>query len=154
MLSATFSKHVAYCQRSSGHQVHHAARMRLYQRVCATPEELGGVDGDSGLQESLVAQLRMQIETQTLKDEIMQDLEGKKEDIKQLGEEVRALMATGMASSGIHTVSCTYEAHRHSTTRSLAVLCPNKTSCMVMVASSLSTYGCAHHELNCDKPRG
>lgn len=35
-------------------------------------------------------QLRVQIETQSLKEEIKEDLKGKVEEMKQLGEEVRA----------------------------------------------------------------
>lgn len=61
----------------------------------ATPNESSefeGVEGNEVLQEALMQQLRVQIETQTLKDEIKEDLKGKVEEMKQLGEEVRERM--------------------------------------------------------------
>lgn len=50
-------------------------------------------------------QLRVQIETQTLKEEIKEDLKGKAEEMKQIGEEVRHLcsrcsMSTASTGAG------------------------------------------------------
>lgn len=60
--------------------------------LSASPEstsEFEGVGGDKDVQEALMQQLRVQVETQTLKEEIKEDLKGKVEDLKQIGEDVR-----------------------------------------------------------------
>lgn len=60
----------------------------------ATPSESSefeGVEGNEVLQDALMQQLRVQIETQTLKEEIKEDLKGKAEEMKQRGDEVRSV---------------------------------------------------------------
>lgn len=46
--------------------------------------------GDEQVQDALMEQLRLQVTSQTLKEEIKEGMEGKKEEIKELGEKVRA----------------------------------------------------------------
>lgn len=78
---------LAPCQRSIG--LCHLRRLR------ATPDnsnEFEGVGGDPDLQEALVEQLRVQVENQTLKDEIKEDLKERVEGLKQIGEEVSLLL--------------------------------------------------------------
>lgn len=50
--------------------------------------EFQGFGGDKDVQEALLQQLRVQVDTQTLKDEIREDLKGKVANMKQIGEEV------------------------------------------------------------------
>lgn len=75
----------------------HACRSRLvsFLPLKASPEstsEFDGVGGDKDIQEALLQQLRVQVETQTLKEEIKEDLKGKVEGLKQIGEDVRVLL--------------------------------------------------------------
>jgi hypothetical protein len=51
--------------------------------------EFEGVGGDRDLQDALVQQLRVQVESQALKEEIKEDLRERVEGLKQIGEEVR-----------------------------------------------------------------
>jgi len=84
----------------------------------ATPNEnseFEGVEGNEVLQEALMQQLRVQIETQTLKDEIKEDLKGKVEEMKQLGEEVRERMQGAAPLSNLsaiqglpHSITCSF----------------------------------------------
>eukprot|EP00775_Hariotina_reticulata_P012765 gene12765-12894_t len=50
--------------------------------------EYDGVEGNQDVQDALMQQLRVQIENQTLKEEIRDDLKGKVEGIKQISDEL------------------------------------------------------------------
>lgn len=47
------------------------------------------MEGNPNLQDALLQQLRVQIESQTLKEEIKEDLRGKVDGIRQISDEVR-----------------------------------------------------------------
>lgn len=64
--------------------------------IRATPNnrnEFDDVGGNKDLQEALMQQLRVQVENETLKEEIKEDLKGKVENLKQIGEEVHVVPA-------------------------------------------------------------
>uniref|UniRef100_A0A383V571 Uncharacterized protein n=1 Tax=Tetradesmus obliquus TaxID=3088 RepID=A0A383V571_TETOB len=66
-------------------------RRRCSSIVRGSPEgsaEFEGVGGDRDLQDALVQQLRVQVESQALKDEIKEDLRERVEGLKQIGEEL------------------------------------------------------------------
>jgi hypothetical protein len=69
----------------------HGCRGRLACVVRANADSSGefeDVGGDPDLQDALVQQLRVQVESQTLKEEIKEDLRERVEGVKQIGEEV------------------------------------------------------------------
>lgn len=61
--------------------------------------EFEGVGGDRDLQDALVQQLRVQVESQALKDEIKEDLRERVEGLKQIGEEVSRSKGASAACS-------------------------------------------------------
>jgi len=67
-------------------------RISYVFRFPATGASFHGVPGDKDLQDALMQQLRVQTESQTLKEEIQDDLKNKVEDMKQISEEVGALL--------------------------------------------------------------
>ncbi|WIA09961.1 hypothetical protein OEZ85_010173 [Tetradesmus obliquus] len=72
-------------------QVSVGCRRRCSSFVRGSPEgsaEFEGVGGDRDLQDALVQQLRVQVESQALKDEIKEDLRERVEGLKQIGEEL------------------------------------------------------------------
>jgi hypothetical protein len=76
----------ASCARSS-----FCCRRRFTCVVRASPTssaEFEDVGGDRDLQDALVQQLRVQVESQALKEEIKEDLRERVEGLKQIGEEV------------------------------------------------------------------
>lgn len=76
------------------------ARVAVRLRSVPPSNEFNDAGGDKDLQESLLAQLRLQVEGQTAKDEIVEQFEGKKEGIKQLAEEVGAGAVAGRGRWG------------------------------------------------------
>jgi hypothetical protein len=56
----------------------------------SSESEFEGVGGDEAVQTALEEQLRLQLTSEVIKESIKDDLRSKVEDIKQIGEEVRA----------------------------------------------------------------
>jgi len=72
----------------------HASTVTVYPKtsmraIPGSSSEFEGVEGNQDVQDALMQQLRVQIENQTLKEEIRDDLKGKVEGIKQISDEVR-----------------------------------------------------------------
>jgi hypothetical protein len=75
----------------------HSCGRLLTSFVRASPgssAEFEDVGGDRDLQDALVQQLRVQVESQALKEEIKEDLRERVEGVKQIGEEVSNTLAS------------------------------------------------------------
>jgi hypothetical protein len=75
---------------SSRRQQHlpHAAPGDGSSSTSGSSEFEGVPGGDEGVQDALLAQLRVQLEAESLKQEIKEDLQGKVEQMKAIGEDV------------------------------------------------------------------
>eukprot|EP00878_Enallax_costatus_P014835 GHUV01015528.1.p1 GENE.GHUV01015528.1~~GHUV01015528.1.p1 ORF type:complete len:241 (+),score=84.27 GHUV01015528.1:815-1537(+) len=82
--------HACWAPASASHSACRSGRLRVVPLKASSESssEFQGVGGDKDVQEALLQQLRVQVDTQTLKDEIREDLKGKVENIKQIGEDL------------------------------------------------------------------
>eukprot|EP00878_Enallax_costatus_P034151 GHUV01037802.1.p1 GENE.GHUV01037802.1~~GHUV01037802.1.p1 ORF type:complete len:127 (-),score=11.56 GHUV01037802.1:540-920(-) len=94
--------HACWAPASASHSACRSGRLRVVPLKASSESssEFQGVGGDKDVQEALLQQLRVQVDTQTLKDEIREDLKGKVENIKQIGEDVSVPLS--LAAGRLH----------------------------------------------------